>query len=272
MDDPADFGAVAAAIALSDVYALGGEVLMALNLCAFPLAFPDEVITAILRGGAEKVREAGGILAGGHTVNDEEPKYGLAVLGIVHPDRLFTKAGARPGDLLFLTKPLGTGTVATAAKYDAASPADVEAATRSMRTLNRAACAVFRESGIRSCTDITGFSLLGHGMELAEKSGVRLYLRRESIPFLPGTTGYAGEGLFPGGAIRNREFYGPQVIFNEEIPEKIRGLLFAPETSGGLLAAVPPEKADEVRKGLREAGIPCAEIGWVESGSGIMVQ
>jgi selenide,water dikinase len=271
VDDPCDYGAVAAANAMSDVYAMGGDVLMALNLCAFPTDFPDDIITSILRGGAEKVREAGGVLAGGHTVNDEEPKYGLAVLGIVHPDRVFTKTGARPGDIVFLTKPLGSGIVTTAAKFEAAREAHISAATLVMKTLNREACGVFRKAGIRGCTDITGFSLLGHGMELAEKSGVLLSLRREAIPFLDGAMDYAEEGLFPGGAIRNREFYGKNVIFNEEIPEKVRGLLFTPETSGGLLAAVPQEAAGAVRAGLAAAGVSFAEIGRVEAGAGIMV-
>lgn len=272
VDDPFDFGAVAAANAMSDVYAMGGEVLMALNLCSFPAGFPDKVITDILRGGAEKTREAGGVLAGGHTVNDDEPKYGLAVVGTVHPDRIFTKKGVRPGDILFLTKPLGTGIITTAAKCQVAKSVHISAATESMKSLNRAACRIFRDAGIRGCTDITGFSLLGHGMELAEKSGVRLFLNFGSLRFLGGAFEYAKEGLFPGGTIRNREYYKKRVVFHEEIPDRIRSLLFTPETSGGLLAAVPPAAADQVRGALDAAGLPWTEVGRAEEGAGIILQ
>lgn len=271
VDDPYDYGAIAAANAMSDVYAMGGEVTLALNICAFPPTLPGETIAEILRGGAEKVLEAGGALAGGHTVDDAEPKYGLAVMGVVHPSRILTKGGARPGDLLALTKPLGVGIITTAAKGDAADPAHVPPAVASMKRLNRGAARLAQEIGVHACTDITGFSLLGHGDEMAEKSGVRLRFSVERLPFLEGAIRYADEWLFPAGTCRNEACFGRHVDFAAEVPDEMRQLLFTPETSGGLLLAVAPDKADALNAAFAGAGQPIWIVGEVATGEGVEV-
>ena len=239
VDDPSAFGAVAAANAMSDVYAMGGEVLFALNLVAFPENVDLGVLSAILRGGAEKVREAGGAIAGGHTITDREPKYGLAVTGVVHPDSIATKGNARPGDHLFLTKPLGTGLVTTAARSGAAAPEDLEAAIQAMVALNRPAARALQAAGVRAATDITGFSFVGHAWEMAAMSRVDLKVTVDSLPLLPGARRYAQEWLFPGGTERNRSFYTPYLRMEREFPDELVRLLLTPETSGGLLVAVP---------------------------------
>lgn len=260
VDDPYDFGAVAAANALSDVYATGGEPLMALNLAAFPPDLDPEVIGAIVRGGAEKAAEAGCAVAGGHTIQDAEPKFGLAVIGLAHPDRLFLKTGVRPGDTLVLTKPLGTGVITTWAKEGGVDPSALAGAVESMKRLNRDAARVFARFGVRGCTDVTGFSLAGHGMELAEKSGVRLEIDSDALPFLPGAREAVEGGFVPGGAVRNRSYYEGKVAFAGAVDSVVRTLCFAPETSGGLLAAVPG-KAEECVRELRALGVPAAIIG-----------
>ncbi len=259
VDDPYDFGAVAAANAMSDVYAMGGEVVLALNICAFPDDLPLEVVQAILRGGADKVAEAGAVLAGGHTIEDREPKYGLAVTGIVHPERIWTKAGVRVGDRLVLTKPLGVGLITTALKGQVAEPEHVAAAVRSMARLNRGAARAAREVEVHACTDITGFSLLGHSLEMAEQSGVALRFSFRALPLLPGAQDYAEQSLFPGGSCRNRDAYTEKVRFAAEIPEEMRMLLFTPETSGGLLLAVDAASAERLVARLHASG----EDGWV---------
>jgi selenide,water dikinase len=271
VDDPYDYGAIAAANSMSDVYAMGGEVVLALNICGFPCSLPPEIITEILRGGAEKVREAGGVIAGGHTVDDKEPKYGLSVLGQVHPDRILTKAAVRPGDLLVLTKPLGVGIITTAAKGDAASPSDIAAATDCMKKLNRQAAQLIQKTGVRACTDVTGFALLGHACEMAEKSGVHLTFHLDRIPFLPGAKTYADDGLFPGGSSRNRQFYARHVEFAPGISEEMRLLLFTPETSGGLLVAISPDKIDVAKSLFKEANHPFWIIGEASAGKGIHI-
>ena len=271
VDDPYDFGAIAAANAMSDVYAMGGEVALAMNICGFPPDLPPAMVSEILRGGAEKVAEAGGVLAGGHTVDDKEPKYGLSVMGMIHPRRILTKGGARPGDALFLTKPLGVGMITTAFKVDVAEPAHVAAAVETMKRLNRAAAQAIQRVGVHACTDITGFALLGHGAEMAEKSGVRLRLRFGQIPFTAGAKQYAEDWLFPGGSCRNQRYYQAQVEFAPDIPEEMQMLLFTPETSGGLLVAVAPEKTDALRAAFEAAGQFYAVIGDVVSGAGISV-
>ena len=271
VDDPYDFGAIAAANAMSDVYAMGGEVALAMNICGFPPDLPPAIVSEILRGGAEKVAEAGGVLAGGHTVDDKEPKYGLSVMGMIHPRRILTKGGARPGDALFLTKPLGVGMITTAFKADVAEPAHVAAAVETMKRLNRAAAQAIQRVGVHACTDITGFALLGHGAEMAEKSGVRLRLRFGQIPFTAGAKQYAEDWLFPGGSCRNQRYYQAQVEFAPDIPEEMQMLLFTPETSGGLLVAAAPEKTDALRAAFEAAGQFYAVIGDVVSGAGISV-
>jgi len=244
VDDPYDYGAIAAANALSDIYAMGGEPFLALNLAALPATMPEEIIADILRGSAEKVKEAGAIIAGGHTIDDDEPKFGMAVLGTVHPERIGTKAKACPGDLLILTKPLGTGIITTAFKADEADLAHVATATDWMKRLNRDAAIALRGAPLHAVTDITGFGLLGHAWEVAEKSGVRLRIRFDDLPFHPGAFEYAANLLFPAMANRNMRDYGGSVLFTKELEYEIRLLTFCPETSGGLFISLPPHEAE----------------------------
>lgn len=271
VDDPYDFGSIAAANAMSDVYAMGGEVIMALNICGFPTNFPPEIISHILRGGAEKVAEAGGVLAGGHTIGDKEPKYGLSVMGTIHPKHILTKAGARPKDKLVLTKPLGVGVITTALKGEKAESDHVAKATESMKKLNRLAAQIIQKIGVNACTDITGFSLLGHACEMAEKSSVQIRFALDKLPFLEGADKYAADGVFPGGACRNRDCYKPQVNFTSGIDEKTQMLLFTPETSGGLLFAVPPEKLNQLVDQFEKENQSVWVVGEVVEGRGIEV-
>ena len=272
VDDPHLYGAIAAANALSDVYAMGGRVVLALNIAAFPQDLPPEMVSEILRGGAEAVIEGGGVLAGGHTIDDEEPKYGLAVMGLVHPQRIITKAGARPGDTLVLTKPLGVGLVATAAKGDEANPAHLAEATASMSRLNRWAAELLGTAGVHALTDITGFALLGHGCEIAEKSGVRLRFDLQRLPFVSGAREYADAWLFPAGACNNETAYKSCVSFAPGIPEEVQQLLYTPETSGGLLAALSAEKVPGLLAACAAAGQDCWVVGEVVEGEGVEIK
>lgn len=240
VDDPYDFGAVAAANALSDIYAMGGEPLFALNLVAFPDGLDLDYLREILRGGAEKVAEAGAVIAGGHSVNDKEPKYGLAVVGLVDPAAIIPKSGSQPGDKLVLTKRLGTGVITTALKRQQAAPDSVAAAVESMKRLNRQAAQAARAAGVKSMTDVTGFGLLGHAHEMAHLGGVDLRLYADSLPWLPGAIAGATIGAFPGGKGNNEHYFAPWVEFSTSIEQLRRDLLWTPETSGGLLAAVKP--------------------------------
>lgn len=258
VDDPFAFGAIAAANALSDVYAMGGEPILAINLVAFPPELPA-ALGEVLRGGAEKLREAGVPLAGGHTVRDKEPKYGLAVVGMAHPERLLTRAGARVGDVLVLTKPLGSGVIATAGKRGQAGLPHLAGAIRWMSTLNRTAGRSAVEAGARAATDITGFGLLGHAWGVAESSGVGLRVLLRDVPLMDGARDYAERGLWPGGSVCNRDYYGPHVRFAPGIAECDQMLLFDAQTSGGLLLAVPPERLAELLAGLAAGG----ETGWI---------
>ena len=269
VDDPYDFGAIAAANALSDVYATGGEPIIALNLAAFPPDLPAEAIAEIVRGGAEKAAEAGCAVVGGHTIMDPEPKYGMAVVGFAHPDRVLLKSGAKPGDVLVLTKALGTGAITTAAKEDAC-PADVLAgAVASMKRLNRDALGIVSRHGVRACTDVTGFSFAGHALELADKGGVGLRVFARALPYLDGAAALAAAGHVPGGALRNRRFYSANVEFEAGLDEAFRALFFVPETSGGLLAAIPREEAESCLAELRDAGLAAAIAGEItERGPG----
>ena len=271
VDDPYDYGAIAAANAMSDVYAMGGEVVLALNICGFPPDLPSEIVTEILRGGAEKVAEAGGIVAGGHTLDAKEPTYGLSVMGVVHPDRVATKSGAKPGDVLILTKPLGVGIITTALKGQVADPAHVEAAVESMKRLSRDAARLTQQVGVHACTDITGFALLGHGYEMAEKSGVRLRFYLRQLPFLEGAQQYADDWLFPGGTCNNERAYEHVVRFEPGISEEMQQLLYTPETSGGLLIAVPSGKLEELTALFDTEGQEHWTIGEVVGGEGIEV-
>jgi selenide,water dikinase len=261
VDDPRDFGAVAAANALSDVYAMGGEPVLALNIASFPASLPPAVIEEVFRGGAEKAREAGCAVVGGHTIMSQEPTYGLAVVGFADPRKLLLKTGVRAGDALVLTKPIGVGVITTALKNGTASAASVAAALASMKTLNRDAARILARHGVRGCTDVTGFSLLGHGLELASKSAIGLRLRSGAIPLVVGTAEAADAGAFPGGTKRNRAAYEGSVRFARAVSERTRSILFSPETSGGLLAAVPSAQAEACLAALRAAGVDAAVIG-----------
>lgn len=271
VDDAYDFGAIAAANAMSDVYAMGGQVILALNICGFPDDLPAEITLDILRGGADKVVEAGAVLVGGHTVRDKEPKYGLSVMGTIHPRRILTKAGARPGDSLILTKPLGVGIITTALKGEAAEAGHVAGAVASMKRLNRGAAQLIQSVGVHACTDVTGFALLGHALDIARRNNVCVRFNMSGLPFLDGAMRYAEEGRFPGGTCSNQRAYEQRVRFAPVIPEPMRQLLFTPETSGGLLAAVPPENLADLITRFREAGEPCWVVGDVTAGEGIEV-
>lgn len=271
VDDPYDYGAIAAANSMSDVYAMGGQVSLALNIAAFPADMPPDIIGAILRGGAEKIAEAGGVLAGGHTTEDKEPKYGLTVMGFIHPDRILTKADARPGDALVLTKPLGTGVITTALKRGTAEAEHVEAAVDSMKRLSRVAAALIQDVGVNASTDITGFGILGHGHEMAEKSGVRLRFYLDRLPFLDGAAQYAEQWIFPGGAHNNQRFYERHVQWMGTITDETQMLLYTPETSGGLLVSVPSARLDALTARFAEVEEPCWVVGEVLHGEGIEV-
>jgi len=271
VDDPYSYGAIASANAMSDVYAMGGEVVLALNIAAFPDDLAAETVAAILSGGADKVAEAGGILAGGHTIIDAEPKFGLAVLGLVHPARVLTKAGARPGDALFLTKALGTGIISTAAKQGDAADEHLDTAIESMTRLNRHASHLAREAGARALTDITGYSLLGHGYEMAAASGAALLFNASCVPLLPGALEYAARGITTGGAARNRSYLAGKVSLASGIPEAMEHLLFDPQTSGGLLFAVAPENAGQVESLFAVADEPVWRVGDVAEGERVEV-
>ena len=267
VDDAYTWGAVAAVNAMSDVYAMGGEVLFALAVAGFPRDLPKAIIADVFRGGADKVAEAGGVIAGGHTVIDAEPKYGLCVTGRVHPDRVFIKGGLRAGDRLFLSKPLGTGVITTAAKDDAVAEDVVEGAVKSMLRLNRVAAQVAQVVGARGATDITGFGLLGHAMEMVEASGVGIRVSAARLPLLPGALELAEQGKFSGGMKRNRRHVdavmGSRLVVDPSLSAGLVGLLSEAETSGGLLFGVPRERAEQVAAEFAERGETCAEIGEV---------
>ena len=271
VDDPYQYGAIAAVNALSDIYAMGGRAVLALNICCFPDCLSPEILIEILRGGAAKVAEAGAALVGGHTIDDKEPKYGLAALGFVHPNRVLTKAGARPGDALVLTKPLGVGIVTTAFKADQAKPEHVDASVELMLKLNRTAADLLQQHGTRACTDVSGFALIGHACEMAEKSGVRLRFRASRIPFVPGAEEYADMWLFPAGTAHNQSGFRDRVRFGSDIAEGTEQLLYTPETSGGLLAAVPADRLDALRAAFQEAHEPLYWVGDVRDGEGLEI-
>jgi selenide,water dikinase len=271
VDDAYSFGAIAAANALSDIYAMGGDPIFALNICAFPEDLPAEIISAILSGGADKVAEAGAAIAGGHSVRDREPKYGLTVTGIMNPAYLMAKGGARPGDVLVLTKPLGVGVITTAIKRDQAAPGHIESAIASMMQLNKQAGHAARELGARAATDITGYGLIGHSLEMASQAGVCFEFDWAAIPFLPGAIGYAEQWIFAGGADTNAKAAHEQVVFDATLTDWQQMLLFDPQTSGGLLVALPAERAEQLVTRLREHAEQAWIIGRVKEGRGIRV-
>jgi len=272
VDDAYDYGSIAAANSLSDVYAMGGKPFLALNIAALPDTLPDEISREIMRGGAEKAREAGVVIAGGHTVKDQEPKYGLVVIGFVDPRRMLSKGGLKPGDALVLTKPLGFGVTTTALKQQKANEQDILEAVDWMKQLNQKASRLATEFGVRGGTDITGYSLLGHGTELARASGVSLKINFAEIPFISGAAKYARQGIFPGGAFDNKKYFESGVQFRATLGEPEQMLLFDPQTSGGLLLGVPPESLASFLARAGEEGQAISIIGSVEAGTGIQVQ
>jgi len=261
VDDPFSFGQIAAANSLSDVYAMGGKPLTALNLMCFPRKKIElGVMTEILRGGLEKIHEAEAVLLGGHTVDDDELKYGLSVTGTVHPQKILTNKGSHPGDVLILTKKIGTGIVATAAKAEMADPAALKIAVESMARLNKGAAQAMALSAIHACTDITGFGLIGHAGEMANGAGLSFHLFFSQILLLPGARDYAAMGLIPAGAYCNRDHFGKATSFAPQISETERILLFDPQTSGGLLIALPPTEGERLLQSLQDLGIQEAAI------------
>src|SRR5687768_2315560 len=267
VDDAYTWGAVAAVNAMSDVYAMGGEVMFALAVAGFPKDFDRALIAEVFRGGADKVAEAGGMIAGGHTVVDLEPKYGLCVTGRVHPDRVLIKGGLRPGDRLFVSKPLGTGVVTTAAKAERAAPEALEAAVRSMLRLNRVAAHVARDLGATGATDITGFGLLGHAGEMIDASRAGVAITTSRLPVLPGARALAQAGHWSGGMKRNRRYldtiFGARLQIDPGVPAVLASLATEAETSGGLLFSITPDRADQVLPAFAKAGEECWEIGTV---------
>ena len=271
VDDAYDYGAIAAANSLSDVYAMGGQPFLALNIAALPDNLPEEISGEIIRGGAEKAREAGVVIAGGHTVKDKEPKYGLIAIGFVDPRKMLSKSGLKVGDALVLTKPLGFGVITTALKREQAEEQDVSEAVDWMKRLNKSASQLAVEFGLRGGTDITGYSLLGHAMEMAEASGVSLKLDFASIPFISGARKYAEKGAFAGGAFDNKKHFESKVKFADSIDEENQMLLFDPQTSGGLLLGVPHKNLISFLARAKEVDLPAWMIGEVKSGSGIQI-
>jgi selenide, water dikinase len=265
VDDAYDWGRIAATNAMSDVFAMGGHVLFALSIAAFPEDLPRDTLAAIFDGASAKVREAGGTLAGGHTIRDREPKYGLAVIGAGHPDRLLRKGGARPGDRLLLTKRLGTGLLVSGSRNGKTAPADLATAIAGMRTLNRSASEVLVETGVRAATDVTGFGLLGHGLEMARASGTRFAFDAAALPILPGALELAGSGVETGGAAQNRRFVADALTVNDGVPTELVTLAHDPQTSGGLLAAVPPDRVEAVTAALVKRGVEYWWVGTVEA-------
>ena len=273
VDDPYDYGAVAAANSISDVFAMGGKPLMALNVTALPADLPKEVISEIFRGGAEKAKEAGCPIVGGHTIRDNEPKYGLAVVGMVHPDKILYKGRLKAGDRIVLTKPIGFGVTVTASKVGLAEPDDLQAVISWMKTLNKTAAELAVEFGCHSGTDVTGFSLLGHSWEMLRGSEPGLGLRYsfDAIPFTPNYEKYIEMGMFSEGANENYNFYLDHVKFAENIDENHQMILFDPQTSGGLLLGIAEDKIDDFMKKAEEKGQFARIIGEVVEGSGIEV-
>jgi selenide,water dikinase len=272
VDDAYDYGAIAAANSISDIYAMGGKPFLALNIAAFPPDQPAELLSEILSGGAEKAREAGVIIAGGHTVQDKEPKYGLVVLGIADLPHLITKGGAQIGDRLLLSKPLGFGVITTALKQQLVDPDDILETINWMKRLNKSASELAVAAGVHGGTDITGYSLLGHAWEMAQASGVGLRFKFDRIPFTQNVFRYAQEWVFPGGAADNRHFFSSHIQFDPAIDEMRQHLLFDPQTSGGLLLAVPADKAGEMLKNAKAIDQPMWEVGDVIDGHTIQVE
>ena len=262
VDDPFTFGQIAVTNALSDVYAMGGRPLTAMNIVCFPIRKMDiGILREILRGGLDKMREAGVLLIGGHSVEDDETKYGLAVTGVIHPDRVLFNRGAKPGDKLILTKPLGTGIASTALKGSLAGPELLARSVACMTTLNRKAAELLAQTeNIHACTDITGFGFLGHALEMAEGSEAGMRIDAASVPYFPEIRALAEEGIVPGGLIRNRKFREAQIEIGPNCPDWLVDILFDPQTAGGLLIALPATGAGVLLEKMHQAGIADAAI------------
>jgi selenide, water dikinase len=271
VDDAYDYGSIAAANSLSDVYAMGGQPFLALNVAALPDDLPNEISSEIIRGGAEKAREAGVVIAGGHTVKDKEPKYGLVVIGFVDPRKMLRKSGLQIGDALVLTKPLGFGVTTTALKQQKADEADIAEVVDWMKRLNKSAGQLAVEFGLRGGTDITGYSLLGHALEMANAAGVALKFDFANVPFVAGARKYAEQGIFPGGAFDNKKHFEERVEFGDAIDEPNQMLLFDPQTSGGLLLGVPQEKLKSFLVQANDMAQAVWTVGSVEKGTGIRI-
>ncbi len=268
-DDPFTYGAIAAANSMSDVYAMGGRVVLALNVAGFPEEMPHDLITGIFQGGASKISEAGAILAGGHTVMSKEPFYGLAVLGFAKPSEVLSKDGANAGDIVFLSKPLGTGIITSAAAGNAASEDHLKSAMESMLRLNSGCSGMAVSMGATACTDVTGFGLAGHVLEIADRSGVMMTIDISSLPFLDGAEEYAENWLFPGGTCRNLAAFESKIRRGKDVEEEIFRLIHTPETSGGLLLTAPEAVAGRLRDYAEEHGMELYDIGRVEEGTGL---
>lgn len=261
VDDPYSFGQIAAANSISDVYCMGGKPITAMNVVCFSTqTFSLSILKEILRGGLDKMNEAGVVLLGGHSIKDPELKYGLSVTGVVHPEKLITNANARVGDKLVLTKPLGTGILSTAIKAGVASEKTTAEVTRSMATLNKEASSAMVELGAHACTDITGFGLIGHASHFIQGRKLGIELIAESVPVFSEALEFVKKGLYPGGLENNRKFYSPQVEFSGNVPEHRRNMLFDPQTSGGLLISLAPRAAEQMIDRLRKAGIASASV------------
>lgn len=272
VDDPYDFGRIAATNALSDVYAMGGTPLTALNIACFPLeAHGAEALAQILAGGAAVARAAGVAIVGGHTIEDDEPKYGMAVTGRIHPGRIVTNAGARPGDVVFLTKPLGTGVLGSALKSGALGTVALDEAVRWMTTLNAGASAAMVAHGATAATDITGFGLLGHAHEIARASGVRMRIMAADVPLMGGVRHLVASGVLPGGSRRNAREHAAFTTFAPGVPDDVRLLLSDAQTSGGLLICVPADHAAAFGSALLDSGVLAARIGGIAAGTGLAV-
>ena len=270
VDDPRVFGAIAATNALNDVFAMGGSPLLALSVAAFPEELPSDVLGGVLEGARERVEAAGAVLAGGHTIRDSEPKYGLSVVGLVHPDAIWPKAGARPGDAIYLSKPLGTGIVIQGARSGIAAEGALDAAITSMVELNRDTADLLRPFSPNAVTDVTGFGLLGHAHELSSRSGVRAELDAESLPLLPGALELAREGVRTGGDRRNREFVGDNV--ESGAAEDVEAVAFDPQTAGGLLVTLPAERGAVLEATFADRGLLLRRIGRIAEGSGVSLR
>ena len=268
VDDPFIFGQIAAVNAINDIYAMGGQPLSAMNIVCFPIKTMDKsVLKEVLAGGLDKMREAGVLLVGGHSVEDREIKYGLAVTGTIHPDRVLFNRGARPGDKLILTKPLGTGIISTALKSGTAGKAQLDRATKAMTTLNNKAAEIMLAAGdIHSCTDITGFGFLGHALETVAASEIGLHIDSASLPIIEGVRELAGAGYVPGGLYRNRSHFIDWVEKASSCPEWVLDICFDPQTAGGLFFSLPAQKAQATVEAMHQAGIDAAVVGETVSG------